>query len=467
MNTLEDYLDIENPRESNMITKISSFYRKNISLWKAIGSHFKTPETYLYEFKIRFPEVIIEHNLLNRGLNFVNNKERPIHRWTSYLEGFSDNFVYEMIDQFKLNSKHIILDPFAGSGTLNVCAMMKGIDSIGIEINPTIYRILETKTCWKTDPKLILDEYNKMDFSGKPSITAPSFMKVNRQFNPEILKRILKIKEEIEQIENSQVKSYFNLAFMTILLPSSNLRRSPSIGYDKRKTKNLYPELPLELFKKKIEMIVKDLRMVRKNVKEQGSSMNFCEDSKVFSLPEDIKVDAVITSPPYLNSFDYVGNYKLEIGWMGDAKSTKDMRELRDQMVLCDNVSRKMMKEYAQNPPILSIDWLDYLIAAVEPRMRERLGIRRKDYPILLRKYFEDIYYVLQRMYESMKSGAKVAWVVGDSLILDVYIPTDLLTMVIANVIGYKLRRIEIDRVRRSGIRRSFILRESVLFFEK
>ncbi len=450
-----------------MITEVRSFYRKNFDLWKSMGYHFKTPDTYLFEFKKRYPGVVIEHSLLNRGLNFVNNKKKPIHRWTSYLEGFSDDFVYEIINQFELSEGHVILDPFAGSGTVNVCAMMKSIDSIGIEINPTIYRILETKTCWKTDPKLILDEYNKMDFSGEPSTRAPSFMKVDRQFKPEILKRILKIKEQIELIEDTSIKSYFDLAFITILLPSSNLRRSPSIGYDKKQTKNIYPELPVEIFKKKIEMIVRDLRIVRKSVKKPGSSNNFCEDSKVFSLPEDIKVDAVITSPPYLNSFDYVGNYKLEIGWMGDAKSTKDMQELRDRMVLCDNVSRKMIKEYAQNPPLLSIDWLDYVTAAVEPRMRERLGIRRRDYPILLRKYFEDIYYVLRRMYDSMKSGAKVAWVVGDSLILDVYIPTDLLTMMIADVIGYRLKRLEIDRVRRSGVRRSFILRESILFFEK
>lgn len=101
---------------------------------------------------------------------------------------------------------------------------------------------------------------------------------------------------------------------MSILLPSSNLKRSPSIGYDKRKTKHLYPNLPFELFQDKIKQIIEDLELIIQKSNNLGKIHIFNQDSKEFKLPNNFKVDAVIRSPPYLNSFDYIGNYKLEIG---------------------------------------------------------------------------------------------------------------------------------------------------------
>jgi 16S rRNA G966 N2-methylase RsmD len=264
---------------NSLVNDAESFYSHNYALWEEIGCHFKTPDTYLHEFKLRFPDVKISHRLLNRGLNFANNKQRPIHRWTSYLEGFSESFVYDIIKQFGLSSDHRILDPFAGSGTVNVAAMMKGIDSVGIEINPTIFRVLLTKTSWDADPREIQRRYDAMDFSKKASVEPPAFLETARQFQPEILENILRIKEQVGLVDDPHLRCYFELAFASILLPSSNLRRSPSIGYDKKKIKNLYPDLPFQLFEEKVKEIISDLRFVQTKVEKQGNSISFCEDS--------------------------------------------------------------------------------------------------------------------------------------------------------------------------------------------
>jgi len=462
-------LNINKNELEPLIKQTNRFYRGNHKLYHEIGAHFKSPETYICEFTLRNPEVRTVFLRNGKGLNFVANKNERIHRWTNYLEGFSKDFVLEIIRKFKLNSTHTIMDPFAGSGTVNVCAKMKGIPSVGIEINPTIYRVLKTKISWDMDPQKVRQAYRLLseNLSQKSSMKPPEFLDSARQFHPGILENILRIREQITKIKDEDLRKYFELAFQTILLPSSNLKRSPSIGYDKKKTKNLYPNLPFELFRLKIEEIADDLEFVQEKTNSRVPSFIYNADSKRFDVVKQHRIDAVITSPPYLNSFDYPGNYKLEMGWMGDALSTSDLRALRDEMILCDNVSRTMIKDYAKQPKLFSNDWIDYIVEAAKPRMKERIGIRRKDYPILLRKYFEDIYSVLQKIYKTMNDNGKVAWVVGDSLILDVYVPTDLITMILAKMIGFKPVKIEIHRVRRSGIRRSFILRESVLYFEK
>ncbi|MHA2132357.1 MAG: hypothetical protein ACW99J_00645 [Candidatus Thorarchaeota archaeon] len=453
--------------DSSFIGDVSQFYSRNTDLWESIGAHFKTPKAYLHEFKLRYPSVSVRFELKRRGLNFVHNRERSIHRWTDYLEGFSDSFVYETIDGFGLGKESVILDPFSGSGTVNVCAMMRGIESVGVEINPTIFRVLQAKTNWSTNPEKIRHTMKSLDFSQEATISPPDFMKVERQFRPDVLQMILRIKEQVQGIEDAEIRKYFELAFMTILLPCSNLKRSPSIGYDKKKEATVHEGLPVELFEKKVGEIAEDMEYVQGLGGSPPQCHIYNEDSMEFAIPTDHTVDAVITSPPYLNSFDYVGNYKLEIGWMEDAHSTADFRALRDRMVLCDNVSRKMIRDYEEQPNLFELDWVTYVTTATRPRMRERLGIRRRDYPVLIRKYFEDIHRVLCRIFDSMQPGGKVAWVVGDSLILDVYVPTDLITMMVAENVGFKPEGIEIDRVRRSGIRRSFLLRESILSFSK
>ncbi len=453
--------------DKNLAQNISSFYSENSALFKEIGVHFKTPQTYLYEYSLRHPEVVIEFLDDDKGLNFVSNKNRPVHRWTKYIEGFSEEFVFNSFDRFSLEEDNVILDPFAGSGTVNVCAKMRNLESVGIELNPTICRILRAKTDWKTNPASILQAYEELSFDTPAGIEAPQFLRTNKQFNPGILQNILRIKEQLLQVQDTSIRQYLDVAFLSILLPSSNLRRSPSIGYDWDKSENLEDELPIRLFDESVRQIVDDLHYMRDRYDIETPSHVYTADSKVLDLSNEYVFDAVVTSPPYLNSFDYAGNYKLEIGWLDDASSTKDLRHLRDRMILCDNVSRRMIRNYASQPRLFEHEWLDYLMSAVRPRMVERVGIRRTDYSILLRKYFEDIFLVLQKVLGAMRDNGHVAWVVGDSLILDVYVPTDLLTMEIAEVVGFTPIGMEVGRVRRSGIRRRFKLRESVLYFKK
>ncbi|TFF92007.1 hypothetical protein EU545_02330 [Candidatus Thorarchaeota archaeon] len=453
--------------DKDLVQEVSSFYSENSALFEEIGVHFKTPQTYLYEYSLRHPGVEMSFLEGNRGLNFAPNKDRYVHRWTKYIEGFSEEFVFDAFNRFSLEEGNLVLDPFAGSGTVNVCAKMRNLDSVGVEINPTICRILRAKTNWRTDPRSILNTYEKLSFDEPAKIEAPQFLRYKKQFNPRILENILRIKGQILHVENTSIRQYLDVAFLSILLPSSNLKRSPSIGYDWDKSETLEDELPLILFDESIHQIVHDLQYVRNEYDVDASCRVYTADSKELDLSNEYAFDAVVTSPPYLNSFDYVGNYKLEIGWLDDASSTKDLRHLRDRMILCDNVSRRMIRDYALRPRLFDHDWLDYIMSAVKPRMTERVGIRRTDYSVLLRKYFEDIFLVLQNIFGTMRAGGEVAWVVGDSLILDVYVPTDLLTMEIAETVGFKPEGIEVGRVRRSGIRRSFKLRESVLYFRK
>ena len=57
-----------------------------------------------------------------------------------------------------------------------------------------------------------------------------------------------------------------------------------------------------------------------------------------------INYDFVVTSPPYMNGLDYVMNYKIEMGWLGFAENHKELKKIKDAMVVCDNVSKGLVR---------------------------------------------------------------------------------------------------------------------------
>jgi hypothetical protein len=178
-------------------------------------------------------------------------------------------------------------------------------------------------------------------------------------------------------------------------------------------------------------------------------------------------VDFTITSPPYLNFFDYPGNYKIEMGWLEHVNSTKDLKKIKDEMVPCDNISRGLVKEYLEKDRIFSHEWLDYIEATVQANTDVRPRIRRKDFPGIIKKYFDDMALIIDHVAHATKKGGMFLLVVGDSLLTDVYVPTDILLIKIAEEYGFELETLKITRSRRSGIRRSFRLRESVAYLRK
>jgi hypothetical protein len=73
----------------------------------------------------------------------------------------------------------------------------------------------------------------------------------------------------------------------------------------------------------------------------------------------------------------------------------------------------------------------------------------------------------MSKVYEAMNDGGRFILVVGDSLIADVYIPTDLLISRIGRDIGLHIEGIEKARERRSGQIRSYKLRETIITLKK
>lgn len=428
------------------------------------GSSYKDSIPYLKELGIE----IIEKR---QPIQFTPNINEHIHRWAPYVQGFSASFVQSILDQYKeeYNDRPTILDPFAGCGTVLVQAKLNGYESFGAELNPLLQYIADTKlNCWDVSPNYLLKVYDSIPRNNRSS--APPFLKSNSQFNEGVLKNLEILKGGIESLkpENEKqrkAKDLIKLAFSSILIDCSKLKRSPCLGYCK--DKKIYDTAPFILLNQKVHNIADDLNVIHNQYKDfiNTESKVFLANSMEFK--HDKKFDLVITSPPYMNGMDYVMNYKIEMGWLGFAKNHKDLKKLKDEMVVCDNVSKGLIKDFYNSKSIYKDKWLEAIKSDIERNIEKRGAYRRRDMPYIVHKYFDDLYKVMKNVKYSLNAGGRFILVVGDSLIADVYIPTDLLIAKIGLQLGLDIEKIEKARERRSGQIRSYKLRESIITLRK
>ena len=87
--------------------------------------------------------------------------------------------------------------------------------------------------------------------------------------------------------------------------------------------------------------------------------------------------------------------------------------------------------------------------------------------PYIVHKYFDDMYKVMSVVTKSLRTNGRFILVVGDSLIADVYVPTDLLLAKIGIELGLTIEKVEKARNRRSGQVRNYRLRETIITLKK
>ena len=414
---------------------------------------------YLHELNVK----IIENA---QPIQFTPNIKEHIHRWAPYVQGFSALFVQNILDQYrKVYHNPVILDPFAGCGTVMVQAKLNGFKSIGIELNPLLCFIADTKlNSWDVSTNYLLKTYKEIPKDKKQP--APSFLKSTSQFRRTVLRNLEILNGGIASMpahteKQRKVKKLLKLAFSAILVDCSNLKRSPCLGYVRNKV--VHESTPFVLFNQKVQEIADDLRLIQWQYKDFISTESKVICSNAMTFKHRNKFDLAITSPPYMNGLDYVMNYKIEMGWLEFVHNQRNLKKIKDDMVVCDNVSKGLIRKFYESSSTYTNHWIEEIKTNIIKNIVKRGAYRRQDMPYIVHKYFDDLYKVMKNVTSSLKSGGRFILVVGDSLIADVYVPTDLLLAKIGLDLGLEIEKIEKARQRRSGQIRSYKLRESII----
>lgn len=414
----------------------------------------------------------------NGLMQFNKNKDKYIHQWYSFVEGYSKDFIVSVLSELDFSPK-LCLEPFAGSGTTPLELQKKNIPCISFEVNPFMYKLAKVKMNTRytieglsKNIKLIeeqIENYNEIEFD------IPEYKSIVEKndldkwiFNKDVFRTINIIKNSMKNLSDKKYRELFEVVFASLLLKYSNVyRNGKCLSYRKNwKNINYNCENFKEDFLDKLKTItMEDIKKLNKyNKKELFSNKSNCifgDMRKKITLVEDASIDLIITSPPYLNSRDYTDIYMIEL-WMLDlVKNYKSVKNLRK------NTLRSHVQVSFEELKPLNID---LLVDTIEELKKHKEKFWNKNLLNMIIGYFEDMNILFSNLKNKLTDRGKVYFNVATSAYHGVLIEVDKIIAEIAIANGLQVEEIRIARdLKTSGQQKELIgkLRESVIIIKK
>jgi DNA modification methylase len=374
---------------------------------------------------------------------FKLNKQEPIHRWYSYLEGYSSCLVDDVLKEVGNQTIGSIYDPFCGTGTTTMVAAKYGIPSYYSETNPFMRLVIEAKiNCVKRLRESELRSeglkllYNAIESYTTPdNVGSPTWDGFEKYFEPKPLRQILDLQHIVMQLEDKDTKQIAKVLLASIVVRASKMTRQGDLRYAKDNEKSAQDFDVIANFKDKISEAIEDIESESWPILAETACL--AEDARDIDA-NDI-IDCVITSPPYLNGTNYVRNTKLELKLCDFIQTEKDLPALHSKGIIAgiNSVSKR-------TAGFTTPEFAEPYVKKLEPVAYD------KRIPVMVAGYFHDMESVIERLSFAMRDGALFVMDIGDSQFAGVHIPTHEILTSICEQYGFVLCKQDILRQRRS-----------------
>jgi len=384
--------------------------------------------------------------LLDGGYsNYKNTVLLPRHRWYYYKEGFSPDIVEKAIELSGINKNDIILDPFNGSGTTTLTSALKGYKSLGIEVNPFTSFLSRVKIhnieekYFLSVKQSILDSVNKGAISPlKGYSTFSKTKKIDKWlFNDSVLNSFTGGWQATENIRSFKLKQIIKLALIISAMQNCNATRDGKcLRYREGWKDNKYNKQTfLTALQINFTMIFEDIE--QHPITKQPKIIT--GDARKILLDNNIeKFKLCITSPPYLNTFDYNDIYRPELFLGKFVISNKELYNLRL------NTIRSHIQAKWESPTISEFGEL--YRSSMEHILEHNNELMDKRVPMMIQAYFEDMLNMLKLLRNKADKNAQLWIIVSNSAYADKEISVDLIIAEMAALANWKLKEVEVLR---------------------
>lgn len=311
-----------------------------------------------------------------------------------------------------------------------------------------VARISAAKLLWRT-PAQQVDAFalEVLDQSAKQTACVGDYPSlIQRSYDQETLAILDRLRKAWLSLQDgSPASELVWLALTAILRPTSRAGTAQWQYILPEKTKKkIIP--PILAFQQQISLMKSDLCWMQAH--SAGANAHLIKgDARSLVDLLDQKVDAVITSPPYANNYDYADALRFEMSFWGEVSGWGDIHDKVRKLLIVSSSQhsskeRLDLEELLQNQVIAPIR--DELSAVTHTlaEVREDHG-GKKHYHTMVAAYCRDIGIVLQQLRAVCKSGSPMCWVIGDSAPYGIYCPIEKWIETLAIASGFKQCRFE------------------------
>jgi len=321
------------------------------------------------------------------------------HGYHRYPAKFIPQIVSRLAEKYTKEGD-LIVDPFGGCGTTLVESKVMGRPSVGVDINPVAVLITKAKIT-PIDPQKIEKTFailkTKLDtYSKDTKVKAPEHERIDYWFKTEEKRKLAFIFAEISKLKDQDMRDFFYCGFSNILKNCSIwLQKSnkPTRDLDKK------PSDPIPTFYKQIKMMMRGNSRFYELSKEKNHleipSQVYCTDARTIPA-KDNSVSLIVTSPPYVTSYEYADLHQLTALWL---EYTNDLSDFRKRFIGTSYHNKKDL----------------ILNSELAEKIRNELLKKDKKTAEEVSTYFSEMNQVFTEMKRMLKKGGKTCIVIGNT----------------------------------------------------
>ncbi len=335
--------------------------------------------------------------------NFSNDTELTMHSIHTYPAKFPAFIAKKAFDYAEAEGVNIttVADIFCGCGTVALEAKTHERNFWGCDINPVATLIAKVKSesydidVIKNYYQLISDSYSKANSFDTAYENANERLKY--WFTQNSYDQLLGLKRAIEDnVPEGKYLNAFNCLFSSILKSSSKwLTKSikPQVNPNKKEI------LVWEVFVQQYNKFIKSIEQMN-GISSNMSTISI-ENENFLEATNIPNVDLIISSPPYVTSYEYADLHQLSSLWLGYAKDYRDLRR------------GTIGSLYNSEGYTINMDLLNSvgksIVADLVKTQRATAKVRS------VARYYVDIQQAIHKCSQMLNNGGMAFFVVGDT----------------------------------------------------
>ncbi len=299
----------------------------------------------------------------------------------------------------------LVIDPFMGSGTALVEAKLHGRPSFGVDINPVAHLISNAKitpiepnyldsVVAQIESRLVSNHTGQLMLfdASRAHEYALDHERIDYWFKAETKQKLAKIYALINDIQDDSARIFMRCGFSNIL-KNCSIWSQKSTKPTRDFSKNI-PE-PIPTFVRYVKRMAKRNRKFYEFLKSSETLdvqvHAYCEDAR--NLPgETESSQLIVTSPPYVTSYEYADLHQLTALWFG---YTTDLSKFRHRFIgtayhgekptnLYSEIAEEIVAELNERNPKTALEVATYFTEMLETFLEMQRVLKKGGYSCII-----------------------------------------------------------------------------------